>query len=163
MRRLALSLAMTAVLGLTACSGGSSGKSPAASAPTTAPAGSASSTVDTAFTGQGSTQFCTLLRALNDNTDRVAPSLTDPNALRQALLNVQIGIRQASSLAPAEIRPDIDLLSGVYADVVAALEQVNFDFTKISPAALSRLSAPEMQTAATRVQAYSANVCKVPG
>lgn len=150
---------MAVVMALTACGGGSNGKSSG----TSAPAAGASSTVDTAFTGQGSTQFCTLLRTLNDNTDQVAPSMTDPNALRQALLKVQTGVRQASSLAPDEIKPDIVLLSSVYTETVAALEQVNFDFTKISPVTLSRLSSPEMQAVATRLQAYSANVCKVTG
>lgn len=154
-----MALVIAAVLALSGCSGGSKGRSSG----TTAPASGASSTVATVFTGEGSTQFCTLLRGFNQNTERITPSLNDPDALRQALAEVQMGIAQASSQAPPEIRADLSLLSGLYSQLVAALAGANFDFTKLPPDTLSRLSAPEVQAAATRLQAYAANVCKVSG
>lgn len=88
--------------------------------------------------------------------------MTDPNALRQALLRVQMGVEQVSSLAPAEITPDVDLLGSVYADAMGRWKG-STSSSRRSAGNLSKLSAPEMQAAATRLQAYSANVCKVPG
>ena len=56
---------------------------------------------------------------------------------------------------------DIQLLANTFTNLNAELERVNFDVTRLPPAALGQLSTPGFQAATTRFQAYSRTVCGI--
>jgi hypothetical protein len=118
--------------------------------------------VDTAFTGAGSARFCELLRSF-ESSSKSAPAIGDPSALRDAFRTAESSVKQAVALAPAEIKPDVTRLSSVYSEFLAALDTVNFDFSKMSPATVASLASQGTRDAATRVEAYTRTICKVGG
>jgi hypothetical protein len=159
MQRLLPALGLTAALCFVAC--GSGGSHDTAGGAPTAP--STTLTVDTAFTGADSGKFCALIRSFNDDSGRIAPASNDPLALRDLFRRSATSVKQAVAVAPAELKEDVGSLAKVYADFLAALESVDFNLTKLPPAVVSSLSAPETSRASARISAYTANVCKVTG
>ncbi len=149
---------------LTGCSSGG-GKDTASSTPTTAaPAATGPSTtvrpVDTSFTGQNSAQFCTLAKTYNERFSNVNAA-SSPAQLRTAAQEGRTAINQAASAAPAEIKPDVQVIATAFTALFTELEKANFDVSKMSPAALSSLQAPEFQASTTRFQAYLRTVCGI--
>ncbi len=155
--RTALAVCAFAVLALASCSGGGDDKA----AQTTPPTGPTTTVpVPTSFTGQDSTQFCTLARTYNERFTSVGANPT-PAQLRTATREGQTAISQALNSAPAEIKGDVQLLATAFNGLLAELEKVNFEATRLPPAALGQLSTPEFQTSTTRFQAYTRTVCGV--
>jgi len=147
------------VLALTSCSGG--GDDDEAS-PTTVPAAGPTTTVSvpTSFTGQDSTQFCTLARTYNERFTNVGANPT-PAQLRTATREGQTAITQALNAAPAEIKGDVQRLANAFNGFLTELEKVNFEASRLPPTALAQLSTPEFQASTTRFQAYTRTVCKI--
>jgi len=148
------------VLALAGCSGGGGDDK---ASPTTVPAAGAPTTavpVPTSFTGQDSTQFCTLARTYNERFTNVGPNPTREQ-LRTATREGQTAITQALNAAPAEIKGDVQLLANAFDGFLTELEKVNFEASRLPPTALAQLSAPEFQASTTRFQAYTRSVCKV--
>ena len=147
---------------LAGCSGGDDEDA----APTTsAPAGTAGPTttvrpVDTSFTGQNSAQFCALARTYNERFTSVSPNAT-PAQLRTVAREGQTAITQAVNAAPAEIKPDVEVLARSFGSLLSELEKVNFEVARLPPTALQALQAPEFQQSTTRFQAYIRTVCGV--
>ena len=160
MQRLLAAMGLTATLCLVAC-GSSGSHDTGVSAPANTP--STTPTVDTAFTGADSGTFCALIRSFKDDSGRIGPSSSDPLALRDLFRRSATSVKQAVAVAPPEVKDDLGALANAYADFLAALESVDFNLTKLPPAVLSSLSAPETTRAAARMSAYTANVCKVTG
>jgi hypothetical protein len=145
---------------LTACSGGGDDND---AAPTTvAPAATAApgATTTPTFTGQNSSQFCGLARTYNERFTSVGPNAT-PAQLRTVAREGQTAITEAVRTAPAEIKPDIEVLARTFTTLLAELEKVNFEITRLPPTALQALSAPDFQASTQRFQAYLRDVCKV--
>ncbi len=163
MRR-TLAACAVALLVLAGCSGGGDDKA----APTTsAPAGTAATgptttvrPVNTSFTGQNSAEFCNLARTYNDRSTSVSPNAT-PAQLRTVAREGQAAITQAVNSAPAEIKPDVQVLANTFGALLTELEKVNYDIARLPPAALQSLQAPEFQQSTTRFQAYVRTVCGV--
>ena len=147
------------MLALTSCSGG--GDDDEAS-PTTVPAAGPTTTVSvpTSFTGQDSTQFCTLARTYNERFTNVGANPT-PAQLRTATREGQTAITQALNAAPAEIKGDVQRLANAFNGFLTELEKVNFEASRLPPTALAQLSTPEFQASTTRFQAYTRTVCKI--
>ena len=162
----ALAACGVALVLLTGCSRG--GGKDTASSPTTtaAPAATGPSTtvrpVDTSFTGQNSAQFCTLAKTYNDRFSNVNAAAT-PAQLRTVTQEGRTAINQAVTAAPAEIKPDVQVIATAFTALFTELEKVNFDVSKVSPAALGSLQAPEFQASTTRFQAYLRSVCGITG
>lgn len=150
-----------AVAVLVACSSGGSknGASDTTPPTTAAPAGPSSTVrpVDTSFTGQNSAQFCALAKTYAANQASVAGGAAPQ--LKAAAQDARTAITQAVTLAPAEIKPDVQVVATAFSSVVAELEKVNYDTTKLTPAAFAPLSTKEFQAAATRFTAYGRAVC----
>ncbi len=151
-----------ALLMLAGCSGGDD---KAASTSTTAGGAAAGPTttvrpVNTSFSGANSAQFCALARTYNDRFTSVGPNAT-PAQLRTVAREGQTAISQAVGAAPAEIKPDVEVLARVFGALLTQLEGVNFDVQKLPPAALAGLSSPEFTTATQRFQAYNKSVCGI--
>ena len=153
---------MCALLLLTGCSGG--GDDDQAAPTTTAQAAGGPTTtvrpVDTSFTGQNSAQFCTLARTYNERFSSVG-SNPSPAQLRTVTREGQTAISQAVSAAPAEIKPDVEVLARTFTGLITELEKVNFEVARLPPTALQSLQAPEFQASTTRFQAYTRSVCGI--
>jgi len=153
-----------ALLVLAGCRGGDDDA--ASPGPTTAASESATSTtlrtVDTNFTGQGSTQFCNLARTYNERFTQIGPNAT-PAQLRTAAREGQTAINQAVNAAPAEIKNDVQVIATALGGFLTDLEAANYDVNKLTPATFAKLQAPEFATSSQRFQAYTRNVCKVGG
>lgn len=146
---------------LSGCSGGGDDKAaPATSAPEATAAPTTVRPVDTSFTGQNSSQFCTLAKTYNERFTSVSANPT-PAQLRTVAKEGQTAINQAVTAAPAEIKKDVEVIASAFGALLTELEKVNYDAAKLPPAALGQLSAPEFASATTRFQAYLKNVCKV--
>ena len=131
--------------------------------PTSAPGPSTTARpVDTSFTGQNSAQFCGLSKTYTDRFANVGPGST-PAQLRTATQEGRTAINQAAAAAPPEIKPDVQVIANVFTGLFTELERTNFDISKLSPASLGALQAPEFQSATTRFQAYLRTVCGVSG
>jgi len=142
---------LTAVLALAGCAGDKSATDASAVRGSTA----------SSFNGAGSDQFCGLLKSFSEQTKSSTSSALDPIALRRLISQSQSTAQQAVSLAPSEIKADVTMLSGVYSDVLGAMEKSGLDVTKLDPAVLSRLSSSDVQAAASHVDTYLATVCKI--
>ena len=155
---------VVAALVLTGCSGGDDDNDAASNttAPAAAAAGPTSTVrpVDTSFTGQNSAQFCALARTYSERSTRVAPNAT-PAELRTLTREGQTAITQAVNAAPSEIKRDVEVISTAFNSLVSELEKVNFEVTRVPPAAFGSLSAPEFTQATTRFQSYVRTVCGV--
>jgi hypothetical protein len=152
-----------ALLVMAGCSGGDGGDS--ASDTTAPPAAGPTTTVrpvETSFTGQNSTQFCTLARTY---TERFGGVSANPTAaqLRTLTREGQTAITQAVNAAPAEIKTDVEVISRGFNTLVTELEKVNFEAARLPPAAFGALSAPEFIQATTRFQSYVRTVCGITG
>ena len=154
--RRTLGVCAFAVLGLAGCSGDDN--PPPNRAPASAPSTAVS--VPPSFTGQGSAQFCALAKTYNDRFTSVGPNPT-PAQLRNLMREGQATITEALNAAPEEIKADLQVLANSVTGLQAELERVNFDVSRVPPAALGQLSTPQFQAASTRFQAYTRTVCGV--
>lgn len=161
-RRGVLAACGLVVLLLAGCSSGGGKKvaSPSASAPASTGPTTTVRPVDTSFTGQNSAQFCTLAKTYNDRFSNVGSAST-PAQLKSVTQDGRTAIDQAAAAAPAEIKPDVQVLANAFGTLFTELEKVNFDPTKISAAAFAPLQAPEFQASTLRFQAYLKSVCGV--
>jgi hypothetical protein len=154
MRRLAVSLGLVAVLGVTGCGGGGDDDD-AAPAPTTA------ATPTTALVGndQAGTPFCGLARTYTEKFSTLLAVASDPVKLRAATTDAESAIRQAQSQAPAEIRSDVAEVATTAKDVLAGLQKNNFDLSKT--AEVSKLQEPAFQTSLASLNRYARAHCGV--
>ena len=146
---------------LSSCSSGGDKKE--ASPTTTAGSGGPATTVgpvDTSFTGENSAEFCALAKTYNDRAGTVGPGST-PAQIRTGAQEGLTAINDAVSAAPAEIKPDVEVVAGAFGTMVAELEKVGFDTTKAPPSAFTPLQAPEFQASTARFQAYMTQVCGI--
>lgn len=153
-----------ALLVMAGCSGGDDDES---ASDTTAPPAAAGPTttvrpVDTSFTGQNSTQFCTLARTYTERFGGVSANPT-PAQLRTLTREGQTAITQAVNAAPAEIKTDVEVISRGFNTLVTELEKVNYEAARLPPAAFGALSAPEFTQSTTRFQSYIRTVCGITG
>jgi hypothetical protein len=162
MRR-TLAACTMALIVMTGCSGGDDDDSAAntTAPPATGPTTTVLST-NTSFTGQNSAQFCNLARTYNERFSRVSANPT-PAELRTLTREGQTAITQAVNAAPAEIKRDVEVIAAAFNGLLAELEKVNFDVTRLPPTAFGPLSAPEFTQATTRFNSYVRTVCGVTG
>jgi hypothetical protein len=148
---------------LAGCSGGGDDKD-AAPAATTAPAGPTTTArpADPNFTGQGSSEFCSLARTYSERSATVGgPSAMTPAQLRNLANEGRTAITQAANAAPPEIKADVQLIATTFSALIAELDKVNYDFSKLTPAVFAPLQTPEFGRASQRFQAYNRDVCKI--
>lgn len=130
---------------------------PAAAGPTTTIL-----STNTSFTGQNSAQFCALARTYNERFSKVGANPT-PAELRTVTREGQTAITQAVNAAPAEIKKDVEVIAAAFNGLLAEMEKVNFEVTRLPPTAFNSLSAPEFTQATTRFNSYVRTVCGVTG
>ncbi len=153
MRRLLVSVALTAVLGLAGCGGG--GDEEAAPPTTSLPPTTAAVGND-----QAGTPFCQLARTYTEKYSSILTVANDPARLRAATTDAESAIRQAQSTAPAEIKADVTLVASTAGQVLTALQRNNFDLSR-TPDVLTRLQEPSFQTALSNVNRYGRAHCGI--
>ena len=156
--RLAVLLAVAA---LTACGGGGPKDKQAAPAPTTtANADASSQPVDTSFTGAGSGDYCRLARDYSESSKKFNAPNT-PDQLRAVFQEAENDIQSALAVAPPEIKADVQTIATGLSSIVKAMEAANYDVTRLSatPPSLP----PNFDAASQRIDAYTRDVCHLPG
>lgn len=150
-----------AMLVMAGCSKGNDKAAPTTTAAASGPTTTALTT-NTSFTGQNSAQFCGLARTYNERFSKVSANPT-PAELRTVTREGQTAITQAVNAAPAEIKKDVEVIAAAFNGLLAELEKVNFDVSKLPPTAFNSLSAPDFTQASTRFNTYVRTVCGVTG
>lgn len=152
-----LALAVT-----TACSSSSEKEASPSTSATSAGPTTTARPVDTSFTGQGSAQFCSLAKTYTDRFANVGAATT-PAQLKTVVQDGRAAINDAAAAAPAEIKPDVQVIADAFGSLVNGLDKVNYDVTKVSAEAFAPLQAPQFQASSTRFQAYTTKVCGITG
>ena len=106
-------------------------------------------------------EFCEIARAYYDKVLKLAPSLGDPQTLRALTEETGPVLEQFEATAPREIAPDVRLLAANFRQLQAELEAVGFEYGRLPPGTVQRIQTPESAAAATRLQAYTREVCGV--
>ena len=158
--RLAVLAGVVVPLALTACGGGSSKEkqaAPAASAPSST---AASQPVGTSFTGEGSADYCRLARDYSESSKKFNAPNT-PDELRQVFQEAQNDIHSALAVAPAEIKADVQTIATGLSSIIKAMEAAGYDVTRLgtTPPSLP----PNFDAASQRIDAYTRDVCHLPG
>jgi hypothetical protein len=167
-RSMTLALAAAAVLAMAAC--GSSGGSSATTteSASSAPAGTTgpdqSVTVDTNFSGQGSSDLCSYAKQLEESgtvTNLSTASKADFEKFKGIVKNIE-------DKAPDEIKGDVQTYEKFLADLQTVFEKYNYDTAKIGAAAatdpdvqkvLASINDPDFTASTTRLDAYFKQVC----
>jgi hypothetical protein len=139
---------VTAALILVACGGGSD-----EAATTTLP-----TTTTTTLPGG---EFCEIARSYYDKVLSLGASLGDPQRLRDLLRETGPVIDRVEATAPPEIASDVRLAAATSRQLLAELEAVDFDYSRLPPGTVQRIQTPESQAAAIRLQTYTRDVCGV--
>ncbi len=151
-------------LPLAACSGGSDDDGADRSSVTTAAAAggdAAATTVDTRFSGEGSDAFCQQIRAYAEGQRRLGGGANVD--VRAVYSDAARAVSESAVIAPSEIKRDVEVVAEAFTTLVRELEAVNYEITRIPPAAALRFMSPELESATTRVEAYARNVCGAGG
>jgi hypothetical protein len=168
-------LAATALL-ISACAGSSSSGASAqanstTSAPVAATAGSAGSTAAktsaapaaaavTSVKATGGGEFCkNLAAAINSNA--LTSGGTTPADLKKSIQASEAVGLKALLKAPSAIKADVKVLIDASTQLFSALEKVNYDFTKITPADEAVFSSPAVTAAEKRVDVFVKADCGI--
>ena len=155
--RLAVLLAVAA---LTACGGSAKDKQAAPAPTTTANADATSQPVDTSFTGAGSGDYCRRARDYSESSKKFNVPNT-PDQLRQVFQEAQNDIHSALAVAPPEIKADVQTIAAGLSSIVKAMEAADYDVTRL--AATPPSLPPNFDAASQRIDAYTRDVCHLPG
>lgn len=163
-------IAVATLLGVAgACSSGGGtnrAEAPPAPTPTTAASARPGNSVDTVFTGQGSATYCGLARNFSGAFDKIGQPGSSADDLRAYYQAAGAAVQQSVGVAPAEIRPDVQVVADALQALIAALDKINYDVSKITslpPDLISKLMSQQFEDSSVRVAAYAKNVCGVGG
>jgi FAD/FMN-containing dehydrogenase len=147
MRRVLIVLGVAALVALAGCSSGKKSDTSTATTAVTVPP----SQPPPSFTGEGSQEFCDLLRSNVTRLQQAASAIgSDPEQAKQLLRDSAPAVRQAAAVAPAEIKADATVLADGYDRLVATLDQGTPDYS-----ALLQLQASQ------NLVVYARDVCKI--
>ena len=161
MRRLVAVFA--ALLCLGACGGGSGTGDGGGSATTAGGAGGSPATTTLASGAVSGSEYCTLARSYAKAFERFGQPGTSADQ-RAYYQSASADINKAVSVAPAEIKGEVQTMAGVLQSLVTALESINYDFTRVSslpPDLIAKLMDRQFIDAATKVSAYSRDKCGI--
>lgn len=147
-----MALTILAALALMAA-GCSSDKSPSASGTSAVPGATAADKAST-------DSFCRFVASFNERFGKVDPTLNDPARLRATFQEAAKAISEAAATAPVAVKADVGVLDQAFTQLLTVLQQVGFDVTKVSPAALQALQSPAFAEASGRLDAYRAANCR---
>lgn len=156
MRRLLATLALAAV-GLVACGGDDNPTLAGGDTATTAPARGAAG--GSASGGAQPKEFCNA-HAKNEALGELSGTMSDPRAMRAALVEAEANLDKAVETAPSEIRADMKVFADAYRPFIRAMIKADLDFSKIDMSSMSALQDPKTTVAIERIAAYYNRVCR---
>jgi len=143
-------LAVAALVALAACGGDKKETS------TTTTVAAATTPTTKTFSGSDpNSAFCQLGRANNERLKQIGASAANPDELDKVLRDAAPAVRQAASIAPPEIKPDVEVLAKAFEDLLKSLDEGTPN--------LAAIVSPEFQTAAQNLTAYGQQVCGIAG
>ena len=162
-------LFLLAVVAVSAC--GSSSKTPAASNSTSPSASNPSSsrpggssganTTAPKLSGDSGSSFCDLARHDESAFSGLSFVGSTPADLKKLDQNIGPALSEAESKAPSAIKGDMQTFATAYNNVVKALSDVNYDYTKLSPATIATLGTPQVKAATNHLDQYLKQVCNI--
>lgn len=169
LRSTTLATAVALALLLAACGSNKAETASRDNTTTTAAAGFKAIVVTTAVgqptaptvTAGGGGPFCDLARSYSDRTKQFISSLGDPAKVKELVAESGSLIARAQSLAPDEIKADVQRLANSSTQLLAELDKVGYDFTKVPADAVARIQTPEVAASATNLAAYNRRVCGI--
>jgi len=158
--RIALIALLAAALLVAGC-GGSSSSDDTGAPGSTAPATTTHSTTDDTL---GAAEFCKEAdKILQDLDQQLAPAL-DPSAVPENVEKTLKGIEEAYAkviaIAPAEIKPDLQVLSGAITQLTQAYAKVDFNATEALAAVIPLLNSQDLMKASQDIGAWGAANCQ---
>lgn len=145
-------LVLLVVLALSACGGGDDEKKESSGTTTTG---------QTAVTGQkADTEFCKKAKELAAAAAAQAAD-TSPEGLRKAYEAAATTTGELARLAPEELAADLKMVNDATQQLVVALREAGYDFSKLSAEANATLNDPKIQEASTRVGDYLKGPCGI--
>jgi hypothetical protein len=144
------------VTGLLLAACGSSGSKKNASVTATSAAGGTTTTPH--FSGSRSSNFCDLARTAQAAAQTTGSSIDKLKASIQQFNSVKDKLH---SDAPGVIKNDVVVVVGAVEQLFTALQNANYDYTKLSPNQIQALNSPSVQASERRVAAYLTQVCGV--
>ncbi|MGH9225641.1 MAG: hypothetical protein ACRD2W_18070 [Acidimicrobiales bacterium] len=151
--------ALVLLAGLGACSDGRGSES---SSPTTAPLPGATTAVG--GIPAPAADYCGLARLYAKAFERFGQPGTSLE-LRSYYRDATAAMDQALPLAPAEIRSDLPVVADGLKALVAGLEGIGYDFSRVSslpPNLIARMMSQQLIQASTKVATYSRDTCGIP-
>jgi hypothetical protein len=156
---------IAAGIALTACGSSSSGGAvdSSLSNPTTTPSSTSSAPPVSSGGGLSDASFCAFAKAQQANAAKEAKEFEgDTPQQLGAFVQKTLGqLQEFASSAPSAIKPDV--AAAVVADqkVFAALKNANYDYRKLSPAALESVDTPAFRKASADIAAYLKDKCGI--
>jgi hypothetical protein len=119
--------------------------------------GTATTAADTQTTAAGG-RYCEALRSYFDQFER-SRQITDPEELRDLLGDAHSALDEAKNIAPPEVKADTEVLARVINEYVEALEDVDYNASRIRADVVQSLLSPDFLSAAQRVSTYTTTNC----
>lgn len=176
-RRALIGTALTGTLFLAACGGSSGTKAastfPSAAAKSAASSGSAgssgssssagSSTAPAGSGGDSGSSFCQKARSESAASAKETEALTssDPATLKKFEEQAIAQLPEFVAKAPAQIKGAVQTLAAADQTIYNDLKAADFDYSKLSTTAVTQLSSPQFEQAASQVATYMETVCGI--
>lgn len=141
----------------TAVAASASGPTPT-TATTAAPQLAPTTTIATASAAP-SKAFCDLVRGYAEQVRRITISLTDPTVLKPLLEAVLPALDQPAPLTSAAAAPDVAAVRAALGDLKAGLDADGYDYSKLPPDLIVRLTSPGFLASFGRLQSLAAGGC----
>lgn len=143
---------------LVGCVGASRSASTASGAAVPAPVAATTSTINHV----GGDDFCRQVTdAIKSESSVASSGGSTPDVIRQQYEAGKSTGQAALLVAPADIKPDLQLLVDASNQLGGALAKVNYDVTKLPASATATFSTPKVQAASTHVLVYVQQHCGV--
>ena len=108
-------------------------------------------------------EYCGYARLYAKGFERFGQSGTSLE-VRSFYRDATAAMQQAQRVSPAEIKADLDVVADTLKALVAGLEGIGYDFTKVSslpPDLIQRLMSQEFVDASRKVASYSRDKCGI--
>jgi len=156
----AVAVSCVAVVSLAACGSSSKNASTSKETSTTASATASASANANVSAAADLLKYCDYSKAAQAFSIKNPSSLTNPTALKDQLNNLKANADAYVNVAPSEIKGDVSIyINDFLKPLITALDQANYDFTKLNPTAFSSLENGKVQTALTNIGNYYASHC----
>jgi hypothetical protein len=144
--------------GASSANTGTGTSSTASTSPTAAASTKASSGSGSVNLGGGS--FCDKARKAETDAASAATKVTDgPDALKQLEENAHAELSQLADQAPSQIKGSVSTLVNAEDQFFNALQNANFDVTKVDTSALSSFNTPQVMQAIDQIDSYLVTKC----